>query len=306
MDRNLKIIFLGSIITILIASIFIVSIFSSSPIEEGDEQIVVAATLMPQKEFIERVGKEKVNVVIMVPDGADPHTYEIEPSTMQQISKAQLYFKLGSGMEFEINYMDRLKSINPQMKLVNSSREIDLIHFQDEEDSCSSLHDCQHHPGDVDSHVWTSPGNVKSMVEIIYEELIIADPENKEFYHNNKEEYLSELDKLDQKIKEEVSNQENKQILVYHPAWGYFCQDYGLEQIAIEKDGKEPTPQTMANIIQQAKKEDIKIIFVSPQFPVENAKSIAQEIGAEVVLLDPLSPHYLGNMEKVLEAFSNA
>ncbi len=306
MDKNLKNIFLGSIITIFIASLFIVSIFSSSPIQESDEQIVVAATLMPQKEFIERVGKEKVNVVIMVPDGADPHTYEIEPSTMQEVSDAQLYFKLGSGMEFEINYMDRLNSINPHMKVVNSSREIDLIHFPDEIDTCSGAHDCQHHHGDVDAHVWTSPSNVKSMVEIIYEELVRADPENKEFYQDNKEEYLTELDKLDQKIREEVSNQENKQILVYHPSWGYFCKDYGLQQIAIEKDGKEPTPQNMANIIQQAKKEDIKVIFVSPQFPLENAKTIAQEIGAEVVLLDPLSPNYLENMEKVLEAFSNA
>lgn len=291
MEREIKIIVPLALILLFSSLAFILYLAPNSQDKDNNDKIVVAASLMPQKEFIEAVGKERVQVVIMVPEGADPHTYEIKPHTMEEVSKAELYFQIGSGIEFEMNYMDKIKSINPQIKVVNSSRELKFIP--------------QNHEGltgEGDPHVWTSPDNVKAMVNVIYEELIKIDPKYKDFYQENKEEYISEVDYLDQKIKEETRLLKNRKILVYHPAWAYLCRDYGLEQVAIEKDGKEPTPQSMARIIRQAKKDQIKVIFVSPQFSRKNADFIAQEIGAEVIIIDPLAPDYLKNMKKLVEA----
>lgn len=303
MEKRLKII-VPVLIILIIASVFIFSsIYSSSDPANEEDRLIVAASIMPQKEFIERIGKEKVHVVIMVPSGADPHTYEIEPRTLQEVSQSPLYFEVGSGLEFELNYMDKIKSVNPDMKVVNSSKGLDFIpnpeHFDD-------AHGHVHAENEADPHVWTSPRNVKVMVENIYQELIKADPENKEFYQKNKEEYILELEELDGKIIQEISGKENRKILVYHPSWGYFTRDYGFEQIAIEKGGKEPTPQSIANVIEQARKNNIRIIFVSPQFSRKNADFIAGELDAEVVLIDPLAPNYLENMLIVLEAFKKS
>ncbi|MBU4535609.1 MAG: zinc ABC transporter substrate-binding protein [Euryarchaeota archaeon] len=305
MEKRLKILFSVSLLILAISTVFIFTSMVSGPDESPEEdRIIVAASIMPQKEFIEKIGKEKVHVVIMVPSGADPHTYEIEPRTLQEVSQAPLYFEVGSGLEFELNYMDKIKSVNPDMKVINSSKGLEFI--PNPEQGLDDDHGHVHAENEADPHVWTSPRNVKVMVENIYQELIKADPENKDFYQKNKDEYIFELEELDQKIVQEISTKENKKILVYHPAWGYFTRDYGLQQIAIEKEGKEPTPQSMANVIEQAKKNNIKIIFVSPQFSRDNADFIAEELDAEVVLIDPLSPDYLENMLIVLEAFKKS
>jgi zinc transport system substrate-binding protein len=144
------------------------------------------------------------------------------------------------------------------------------------------------------------------MVENIYQSLVQVDPANKEYYKGNKDKYLQELDNSDKNINNTLSGEKNRKILVYHPAWGYLCRDYGLIQISIEKSGKEPTPQGMTNLIDQAKKENIKVIFISPQFSRKSADSVASEIGGQVVMIDDLDKNYIENLNKVAEAFKNA
>jgi zinc transport system substrate-binding protein len=111
------------------------------------------------------------------------------------------------------------------------------------------------------------------------------------------------LDELDKNITQRLSGKNNTKIMVYHPAWAYFCKDYNLHQISIQQDGKEPTPQALASLVDTARRENIKVIFVSPEFSTSNAKVIANEIDGKVVVVDPLSKDYLKNMQKVAEAF---
>lgn len=143
------------------------------------------------------------------------------------------------------------------------------------------------------------------MVENIYQTLIQTDPENKDYYTENRDEYLKELDELDKNITQTLSGKNNTKIMVYHPAWAYFCRDYNLQQIAIESEGKEPTPQEIANLVDEARADNIKIIFVTPEFSTSNAEVIANEIGGKVVVVDPLDSNYLENMQKVAEAFAS-
>ncbi|MEN4005980.1 MAG: zinc ABC transporter substrate-binding protein [Methanobacteriaceae archaeon] len=267
---------------------------------EGSDKINVAVSIPPQAEFVERVGGSKVKVTTMVPAGAHPHTYEPLPEQLKEISNAEMYVKVGSGLEFENVWMDEITEINKNMLVVNSSKGINFIPGQDK---------CDHkHGGEsqYDTHVWVSPRNAKIMVENIYQGLIQIDPANKDYYRANKDKYLQELYNLDKNITATLAGVEGKKILVYHPAWGYFARDYGLTQIAIEKDGKEPTPQGILSVIDQARRENIRVVFISPQFTRRSAEKVASEIGGQVVMIDHLDKNYIENLKKVAEAFRNS
>jgi zinc transport system substrate-binding protein len=279
------------LILILITATYIYTSTGNST-GSSDGKIGVVVTVGPQEEFVKRVGGDRVNVTVMVPPGADPHTYEPLPNQMKQVQDAQIYFQVGSGIEFELTWMDKLTSMNSQMKVVNTSSGIQLIPNTAEGEEGS------------DPHVWVSPRNAKIMVENIYQSLVQADPENKDYYTKNRDEYLKELDQLDKNITQTLSGKNNTKIMVYHPAWAYFCQDYNLQQISIEQAGKEPTPQNIAILVDTARNESIKVIFVSPEFSTSNAQVIANEIGGKVVVVDPLSQNYLENMKKVAGAFA--
>lgn len=285
------------IICFLTAGIFIYSASMTKLNMNDPNKISIVVSVPPEAEFVEKVGGDKVKVTAMVPAGANPHTYEPLPEQLKEVSSAKMYAQVGSGLEFENTWMDKLKETNKNMRVVNCSTGITFIPNQDLD---------EHNENQYDTHVWVSPRNAKIMVENIYQGLIQVDPANKDYYNTNKNKYLQELDNEDKKINETLQTGKNRKILVYHPAWSYFCRDYNLTQISIEKEGKEPTPQGMASLIDQSKKDNIKIIFISPQFSRKSADSVASEIRGQVVMVDDLDKNYIDNLSKVADAFKNA
>lgn len=295
MEKKVLYIFLASLILLLCIGLYLFNNNyqdSNNKSQTSNDKIGVVVTVGPQEEFAKRVGGDRVNVMVMVPQGADPHTYEPLPNQMKQVQDAKIYFIVGSGIEFELAWMDKLTAMNPQMEVVNTSQGIELLPNTEE------------HEGN-DPHVWVSPKNAKIMVENIYTKLVEIDPENKDYYQKNRDEYLNKLDELDKNTTKILSNQKNRNIMVYHPSWAYFCRDYDLKQIPIESQGKEPTPQGIASLIDQARRDNIRVIFVSPQFSSSNAQVIAREIGGRVVVVNPLSNNYIENMKTVAESFAN-
>jgi zinc transport system substrate-binding protein len=286
------------LIGFLAAGMFIYSASQKQLNINNDDKIGVIVSIPPEAEFVEKIGGDKVKVTTMVPTGANPHTYEPLPEQLKEVSNAQLYIQVGSGLEFETIWMDKISAANKKMLIINSSKGISLIPNQEVDEHAEE--------NQYDTHVWVSPRNAKIMVENIYQSLVQVDPANKEYYKINKEKYLQELDNSDKKINETLSGEKNQKILVYHPAWGYLCRDYGLTQISIEKNGKEPTPQGMVSLIDQAREENIKVIFISPQFSRKSADSVASEIGGQVVMIDDLDKNYIENLNRVAEAFKNA
>lgn len=265
---------------------------ANSQKKPDSNKIGVVVSVAPEVEFVKAVGGDKVNVILMVPPGADPHTYEPLPQQLKDVSNAKMYAEVGTPLEFELNYMDRIKSANPDMLIVNTSNGIDLI-----------PNTAEHEEGS-DPHVWVSPKNAKIMVENIYQGLVQIDPANQDYYKKNRDNYLQQLDELDGNITQSLKGKENSNILVYHPAWAYFCKDYDLRQIPIESGGKEPTPQKIANIVDLAREYNIKVIFVEPQYSPSSAEVIASEINGQVVVIDDLGENYIENMKKVEESFS--
>lgn len=281
----------------------------------SSDKPVVAVSILPQAEFVEKIAGDQVRVLVMVPQGADPHTYEITSGQLRDLSKAEMYVKVGSGMDFENVWMDRLIAQNTDMLIVDSSSGIELrameVHSHDEEGEADE-HDEEPGAGEQnvtnttgakDPHIWTSPQEAKIMVGNIYEGLIQIDPDNQELYMQNRDAYLAELDAADAMIKETLAGKEGSSFIVYHPSWGYFAEDYGLDQVSVEMEGKEPSAKDMQRLIDTAKEKNITVIFVQPGFSATSSKAIASEINAEVVTVDPLAKDYIDNLAKVSEAF---
>ncbi len=269
-----------------------VLLISCTPVSQqtGSDKIGVVVTVLPQEEFVESVGGDKVEVTVMVPPGASPHTYEFTPVQMARLSKAKVYFKVGSPIEFELTWLDKLIAANRNMLVVDCSKGIQMAQSTDPDE-----------PG-LDPHIWTSVANVRIMVKNICEGLSQADPGNRQYYEGNRDAYLEKLDALDADIRAALDGAKQRTFIVYHPAWGYFARDYGLEQISIEQEGKEPKAAYMTRLINQAKAKDIRVIFVSPEFDTRSAEAVAREISGRVVIIDPLAKDYLDNMHKVAAA----
>lgn len=277
------------LILIIIISVFLfagVHLKANLGLISKEEKIGVVVSILPLAEFVEQVGKDKVEVTVIVPPGADPHLFELTPVQLKKISQAQLYVEVGSGLNFELTWMDKIKLIYKDMLICNSSIGITLV--------------------DKDPHIWLSPRNAKTMVENISEALIKIDPLSQKYFKKNSIEYINKLDILDKEIKARLEGVKNRRFISYHPSWGYFAKEYDLIQIAIEDEGKEPSAASLAHIIDQTRAFNISIILVSPQFNIKSAEVVAKEVGAQIIIADPLSMDYIDNLRKLVEEIITA
>jgi zinc transport system substrate-binding protein len=250
------------------------------------EKIGVVVSVLPLADFVEHIGKDKVEVTVMVPPGASPHSYEPRPDQLKEVSRAKMFIKAGSGVEFELAWMDKLAKINRDMMVLNGSERIELI--------------------ERDPHVWLSPLVAKTMAENICRGLEKLDPGNSEYYRSNLNQYSQELEETDSYIRRELEGIEIRSFICYHPAWSYFARDYDLEQIPIERGGKEPTAEGIREVVEKAKESGARVVFVSPQLVTKGAETVAREIGAYIQPLDPLPEDYISDMRRAAERLAQA
>lgn len=262
----------------------------------GENRLKIVTTIPPLAFFIENIGSEKVEIETLIPPWGNPHTYEPSHKQMNILSKADLFVKAGSGIEFELLWMKRLKALNKGMPVCDSSEGIHLIDISDSEheDEGDKDHHSHHHK---DPHIWLSPGNAVKMSQNILQAIIDIDPSSSEYYEKNSTILINNLLSLKKDIENKLENIKNRQFFIFHPAWGYFARDFDLLQIPVEYSGKEPTPARMASLIKRARQENIKVIFSSPQFSKKNAEVIANEIDGDVVFIDPMAGDYLINLK---------
>jgi zinc transport system substrate-binding protein len=268
---------------------------------DNKKKIKVFVSILPQAYFAERVGGERVDVSVLVGPGYSPATYEPTPRQMAELGKAKVYFRIG--VPFEDVWMTRISGANPHMKVIDSRppdvepRHINAYHFN----KTKHLH--HYSNGMKDPHIWLSLRLVKVQARNICRALISEDPAQRVYYQENLKAFHHDLDRLDAEIKKILENLKTRKFMAFHPAWGYFARDYGLEQIPIEVEGKEPSARTLAGIIKRARQEGIKVVFVQAQFSTRNAETVAQAIGGRIVQIDPLAKDYMKNMRKIAETF---
>ncbi len=278
---------------ILFMFIALVSLLNASKSE-------ISVSILPQKYFLEKIVKDKFDINVMVKPGASPHSYEPKTSQMKSLNNSKIYFY--TGIEFEKAWLDKFKKSAPNTIFVDSSANIQRIameeHSHEDEKIDGKKHDHEDEHDGLDPHVWLDPVLAKVQAKNIYDAVVSIDVSNKDFYTKNYEEFLKELDSLDNQIKEILKPYAKKSFMVFHPSWGYFAKRYDLNQLPIEMQGKEPKPNELIELVKDAKEHDIKIIFVSPQFSQKSAKTIASNIGGNVVAIDSLSEDWTNDLVK--------
>lgn len=266
--------------------------------ETADNAVDITVSIMPQKYFVEKIGGKNVRVNVMVPPGVDLHNYEPKPQQLQSLNNAKAY--ITTGIAFETAWMDRIKAANQQMLVIDSTQGIERIPMME-----------HHHHGEthqaeetLDPHIWLSPKLVKVQAQNIYEGLVKIDPKRQVEYQSNLNQFITEIDQLDQQISQKLAPLKNRKFIIFHPAWGYFAKDYNLEQESIEVGGQEPSAAELANLISQAKQENIKVIFAQPEFNPSSAETIAKEIGGKVIFVSDLEANWSDNLLEVSDLLS--
>ncbi|NEV62846.1 metal ABC transporter solute-binding protein, Zn/Mn family [Thiorhodococcus minor] len=275
---------------------------------EASTPLHVFVSIPPQKALIESIGGNAVQVESLVRPGFSPHGYEPTPGQMARLAKADLYF--GIGLPLETAWMKRIRAVNEDISFLDLSggiahRPLDGHASAEPEhqdpptaqgQSAPSHH--HHDASELDPHLWTSPPLVKQMGIGIAASLERLAPQHKAAFATGLAGFEADLDQLDRDIRKILGGLEHRRFLVFHPSWGYFAETYGLEQIAIEHQGKEPGPRSLARLIDRAKRDGIRVVFAQPQFSRKSAEKIAHAIGGRVVLADNLAPDYFENLRQ--------
>jgi zinc transport system substrate-binding protein len=305
------------IIIIMAFSLIALSGCEKPAAAKEDEKITVAVSIVPQEAFVNAVAGDLVEVVTMIPPGSSPESYQPVPQQMVGLSEASLYFTIGVPTE-KANIIPKLKDMNPDMKVVFSEdivskfydyRLLEEHHHEEDLDEdnheVEEEHEGSHdHDEEIDPHIWLSPRRVIVMVETIRDELILLDGENKNIYVDNAQNYINALRQLDKEIMDTFDDLNQRAFIIYHPAYGYFADDYGLAMVTIEEKGKPATVSRLQYVIDFAREKGIKVIFYQDEFDNTQAKTIAKEIEGTAISVSPLSYDYIGSMRDIIEKLS--
>lgn len=286
-----------------ITSLALISLLLLNCGEKPHTKPTLFVSVAPQKYFVDKICGDEFNVEVMVPSGFSPATYEPLPSQMMKLKNSEIFFR--TGVPFEERWLDRIAALNNEIKIIDLREGIKLReiegHAHGEDDGHGHS---EHHYSHMDPHIWLSPELVKRQSETIYNAVSVLQPEQKELFSENREKLLIELRALQSEIERILGLSETKEFLVFHPSWGYFADEFGLRQIAIERSGKEPGAAELAELISSAREKNLKSLIVQKQFASSAAKVIAEEIGIELRYVDPLSEDYLENLLKTAKIIS--
>lgn len=253
--------------------------------EVSAEKPIIAVTIVPEQTFAEAVCGDLAEVITMVPPGNSPENYEPTPEEMEKFSKASLYFSIGVPTE--------------EANILPSAGDVNVVSLQD---AVSAVYpERTFESGERDPHIWLSPKRAVVIVQTIAQNMCELDPSNADTYQSNAQTYIDRLNELDQYIQDSLDGVQDKKFMVYHPAFGYFADDYGLTMYALEEEGKEATAQHLQDMIDLAKEENIKMIFYQEEIDSSQSAAFAEEIGGKTMQLAPLAANYIENLKSMAD-----
>lgn len=285
MKRYFK--FLISLTTVLILCLPLLFMTGCNKDDTDDGKITVAVTIVPEAEFVNKVGGDLVNTIILVPAGYSPETYEPIASEMIQFNKADIYFSIGVPSEVSITIPETM----PEVALDEKSAEVYTDRFLGSE---------------RDPHIWLSPKRVIVMVQAIADELSKVDPINAETYSENAAAYIAELNSVSSQITTLLADVTVRKFVAFHPAYGYFADEYNLEMYALEEEGQEASAQHMREVIDYAVANNIKVIFYQAETDSAQAEAFAEELDGTAIVLAPLAADYTANLLRMANAMDEA
>ncbi|MDD4107148.1 MAG: zinc ABC transporter substrate-binding protein [Prolixibacteraceae bacterium] len=262
--------------------------------DNSNSKQVITVSILPQKTFVEKIAGSDFEINLLIPPGASPADYTLIPSQLRSIAKSAVWFRIGY-IGFEYSWKDKIEQANQNMKVVDLSEVVSLIGV----DKDAANHNTA--PAGADPHIWLSPVNVKQIAGKIADELGKLNPEKQDVYNENYLKFIREIDELDLKIRDTLKSYKGRQFIMFHPSLSYFARDYGLVQHSLEPGGKEPTPQRMAEVVEIAKKEDIRVIYIQSDLDINHARVIAEEIDGEIIQMWPLNPEWEKNLLNITQ-----
>ena len=280
---------------IYILTLFILSACGNTT--QKSEKPILTVTLEPLRYFTEAIAGDNYEVVSMVPKGSSPESYDPTPQQLVNLSKSQAYFRIGY-IGFEQAWMKKLEANCPDMKVYDTSKGIDLLRDK------GHWHGDHFHEGGVEPHVWNSTQNALIIADNIYQALCELDSTHQEDYQKRLDVLKQTIRQTDANVRTLLENADST-FLIYHPALSYFARDYGLKQVSIEEGGKEPSPAQLKTLIETCRNEKVHTIFVQQEFDQRNAQLIANELGVNIVTINPLSYDWVKEMILIAEALKH-
>ena len=273
---------LGKAIRYIILVFSVLSLTSCAGTSRNNHRMITV-TIEPLRYFTEQIAGNKFDVATMVPNGSSPETYEPTAKQMVKLSKSDIYIKVGY-IGFERTWMKKLESNAPHTIIINSSEGITLQ---------------KNGNGVPDPHVWMSATNARIIARNIYKALAEIDSKDSLYFKSNLTKLLEKIEITDIKVREDISRNKTLTFLIYHPALTYFARDYGLTQIPIEEEGREPSAAQLQQTISVAKKKRVKIVFVQKEFTNRNTAIVEEGVNAQKVEINPLSYNWDKEMEDI-------
>ncbi|MGP1476928.1 MAG: metal ABC transporter solute-binding protein, Zn/Mn family [Phocaeicola sp.] len=263
--------------------------FSACGNNPTNKERIITVTIEPLRYFTEAIAGGQYKIVNMVPEGTSPETYDPTPQQLIDLSKSAAYFKIGY-IGFEQHWMDRLKENNPQLNIFDTSEGVRIMKSNDE-----------HSIAGVEPHIWNSTQNATVIAQNICKALCKLDAKHTDDYTHRLDSLQHIIHKTDSIIKTDLQ-QADTAFIIFHPALSYFARDYGLKQICMEENGKEPSPASLQQIIKEGKANRVHTIFIQKEFDSRNTQLIADEMGLKVITINPLSYHWQEEMIRVADA----
>ena len=264
---------------------------------------VVTVSIMPQAYFVDRISGGRVRVLVLVGQGKDPHSYDPTPRQMAELSSSPLWLLVGA--DFERALRPKVAALYPKMAIVDTTGGIAYRKLEAHAHA-GEKSDAAHGGGGLDIHVWLGRQAAKTMAANIRDALSTRDPAGASIYSANHDELVADIDAAWSTLARDLAPLRGKTVFVYHPSFGYLLDDFGIVQEAVETGGKEPTQKNLAALIDTARTDGARIIFVQPQFPASAAKTVADAIGGIVVEIDALAPDWLENIRRIGAALKKA
>lgn len=272
-------------ITAILATLLLIACGNGND-EHNDRKLYV--TITPLRGIVSEITCNDFDVRVLVPEGASPETFEPSARQLTELNDARLVFETGL-----IDFEQSLTKSVAEERIVNLSHGIELI-----AGSCSHHH--HHHAHGIDPHIWTSPRALKQITLNIRDAVLEAYPDSLK-YSDAANRIIERLDSLDTFCEEHIDRAGVKAMMIYHPAYTYYARDYGIEQIAIEHDGKEPTPKQLTTLSERAASENIGAILIQPQYNADKVRPIAEEVEAKIITTNPLAEDIEGEIRRITE-----
>ncbi|KAA6323886.1 zinc transport system substrate-binding protein [termite gut metagenome] len=276
--------------------IVLILLTACSVSEKSETQRIITVTIEPQRYFTEAIAGDKFTVISMVPKGNNPETYDPTPKQLMELGKSEAYFRIGY-IGFELSWMDRLISNVPHIRVSDTSKDIRFI--QDTTHGSSFKNN-------MEPHIWCSSVNARIIARNTFDALCDLDKENKHYYLSRYDSLCQRIELTDSIIRGILEEKADRAFMIYHPTLSYYARDYGLCQICIEKDGKEPSPAHLKKLIERCKLERVRTIFIQSEFDCHNAEAIAKETNTTLFPINPLSSNWEKEMIQVAEQLTKS